>query len=411
MQSIKHLFLVICLLALLSSCGQASFELAPAEPAADDVDQADDPALPAETLPDKSGDLIPDGVLVSTTSENSLTFVDADGINASEIETPGIISIGPEDVAIAGTLVPGGPFPPVVYRSWMPNQGLMVNKDGQISSARISDAFFALVGAPGQAAIAFSEVVLDENTFPHGFLFAGKIDSLNTVPAFFDLVDEPFYWALKPVGVGTVAGEPQGVWYVKTAWGIGGADLIFPINRGLYFFDLTSGDNVQMLNDVHSLQGISPDLGFAALVDAGSASDGALSVTRLADQQTQQFPLDPATDRGAGWAVFSPNNRHVAWLEATGSMISDPYDFQPRVRIGDIQTGSVVQVVEATAVNQVIGGKSVTMLQPVGWLDNESLLIEVRADNWEDASLLRFDITTGSLTAFSEGAFLAFAYQ
>jgi len=166
-----------------------------------------------------------------------------------------------------------------------------------------------------------------------------------------------------------------------------------------------------VLNDDHSLQGISPDLGYAASVNAGSASNGALSVTNLANQQTQVFPLDPATDRGAGWAVFSPDNRYAAWLEASGSMISDPYDFHPRVRVGDITSAGVVQSLEDTLVNQVIGGNSVSMLQPVGWLDNTTLLIEVRAQDWNDASLLRFDITTGNLTVFSEGAFLAFAYQ
>ena len=92
-------------------------------------------------------------------------------------------------------------------------------------------------------------------------------------------------------------------------------------------------------------------------------------------------------------------------------MISDPYDFHTHVRVGDITSAGVVQSLEDTLVNQVIGGSSVSMLQPVGWLDNSTLLIEVRAQDWNDASLLRFDITSGNLTVFSEGAFLAFAYQ
>ena len=411
MHWILKFFLIISLLALLSSCGQASIELVSAEPAADDIIHADDSALLVEIPPDRSGDLIPDGVLISTASENSLVFVDVDGTYLREIETPGIINIGPEDVAIAGPFVPDGPFPPIVYHTWMPARALMVNDNGQITTARKSDTILALVSAPGRAALAFSEVMLNTDNHPHGFLYAAKLDRLNTVPAFFDLADQPFYWALKPVGVRTVAGEPQGVWYVKTAWGIGGADLIFPINRGLYFFDLTSGDNIQMLNDEHSPQGISPDLGFTASVNTGSASDGMLSVTNLADQHTQLFPLDPATDRGAGWAVFSPDNRYIAWLEATGSMISDPYNFHARVRVGEILDGGVVTTVEDTAVNQVIGGNSVSMLRPAGWLDNETLLIEVRGENWNNVSLLRFNIITTSITVFSEGAFLAFAYQ
>jgi hypothetical protein len=102
-----------------------------------------------------------------------------------------------------------------------------------------------MVAAPGAPAVAFSEVRINADNFPNGYLYAANPCNLDSVPAFFNLVDDPSYWALKPVGIRTVAGEAQGVWYVKTAWGIGGADLIFPINRGLYFFDLTNGDNVQ----------------------------------------------------------------------------------------------------------------------------------------------------------------------
>ncbi len=412
MKKIKNTIIaVVCLLLFASACGRVSIDLGAPDAPAQEADETGGTITVAESAPDRAGDLIPDGVLISTGSEDSLTFVDHSGAFVREIEAPGMITIDPEDVFIAGPILPDGPFPPVVFHSWTPDQSLMVNTDGQITNVRESSTFLALIGAPGQDAFAFSEVNLNEDNYPHGFLYAATSANLSSAGPFYDLVDEPSYWALKPVGVQTVAGQAQGVWYVKTAWGIGGVDLIFPINRGLLFFDLTSGDNQQVLDEGHNLQGISPGLTFAASVDAGNDENTALSVTDLASGQAIQFMLDPATDRGAGWAVFSPDDRYVAWLEATGSMISDPYDFHPRVRVGDVSTGGVVQSVEDTAVNQVIGGGSLTMLHLAGWLDNETLLIEVRGADWDDVSLLRFDIQSGSLAPFSDGSFLAFGYQ
>ena len=414
MKKTNQMIIFLCLLALLVGCGPISIDMDFADtntnsPSTDPETNAD--SVDEAKTPQKSGDLIPDGVLINTGNENKLSFIDENGGLLQDIETPGIMAVEPEDTVIAGRIDPNGAFPAVVFHSWLPEQAIMVNKNGMVEIGRESDTFLAFAGAPGQPAFAFSEVKINEENNPHGFLYAAKPDILSETPSFYNLVDEPFYWALKPVGVATTGGEAQGVWYVKTAWGIGGADLIFPINRGLYYFDLTNGDNKQYLDDERSLQGISPDLSLAASIAADSSGDVALSVTSLENNQTVQFPLNPATDRGAGWAVFSPDNQFVAWLEATGSMISDPFDFHPRVRVGDVQTGGVVQAVDDSAAAPVINGDMVTMMRPAGWLDNKTVLIEVRGKDWDDVSLLQFDTSNGNLSGFSAGAFLAFGYQ
>ena len=404
----NNMLVTLCLLALLSACGQPAADPVNA-PLSDSENNLAEQAAPAAN--EKSGDLIPDGVLVSTGSDNNLSYLDEIGTLQQQIETPGVSYINPDDVAIAGAVIPGGPFPPVVFRSWMPEQALAVNDNGSITTRRQTDTFLAMVAAPGAPAVAFSEVRINADNFPHGFLYAANPGNLDSVPAFFNLVDDPSYWALKPVGIRTVAGEAQGVWYVKTAWGIGGADLIFPMNRGLYFFDLTNGDNVQFLNDEHSLQGISPDLTFAAASRNTSTGSGSLTAVELTTGKEVAFALDPATDRGAGFAVFSPDNRYAAWLEASGSMISDPSDFQTRIRIGDTQTGGVVQALEDSDMLPLITDEMVSMMRPAGWLDDQTLLIEVRAENWQDATLLRLSLSDGSLTLFASGSFLAFGYQ
>jgi hypothetical protein len=358
-----------------------------------------------------SGDLIPDGVLVSTDNDDGLIYLDSNGQILSEIHTPGIGYIDPDSITIAGAIIPGQPLPPIIFRSWEPEQGLMANTNGQISTLRQTNSFLSLKAAPGQSAIAFSEVLYSPENFPHSFLYAGNSTNLDSVGSFFDLIDEPTYMALMPAGIEAINGEPQGVWYTKTAWGIGGVDLIFPITRGLYFFDLTNGDNLQYIDPDHSFQGISPDLSYAGTVDFDMAGDRAMTVVNLTSNQKTTFAMGSSSDRGSGFAVFSPDNKFAAWLEASGSMVSEPSNFHPRVRIGDVQNGGVVRDLLDTSAVQAINGGQVTFMRPAGWLNNEILLVEVRGQDWKNASLLQYGVLSGGLSIFSSGSFAGFGYQ
>ncbi len=356
------------------------------------------------------GDLLPDGVLVNTDNGIGLTYLDVNGQVLSEIQTPGIGFTEPGNVAIAGKEIPGGLLPPIIYRSWDPEGALMANTNGHISTLRQTNSFLSLIGAPGQSALAFSEVIISPDNFPHSFLYAGNAVNLGSIESFYDLIDEPAYMALMPVGIEAVNDEPYGVWYTKTGWGIGGADLIFPITKGLYFFDLTTGDNLQKIDADRSFQGISPDLSHAGTVDFDMAGDRAMTVINLANSQKTSFALDPASDRGAGFAVFSPNNQFAAWLEASGSMISEPSNFHQYVRIGDVQNGGVVRDLVDSTAGLAIKSDQVTFMRPAGWLDDEILLVEVRGQDWGDVSLLRYDVLSGGLSIFSSGSFVGFGY-
>jgi len=358
-----------------------------------------------------SGDLIPDGVLINTDNGVGLTYLDTNGQILSEIRTPGIGYVDPDSVAITGAIIPGQPLPPIIYRSWEPEQALMVNTNGQISTYRLTNSFLSLKAAPGQSAIIFSEVMYSPENFPHSFLYAANSTNSGNVESFYDLIDEPTYMALMPAGIEAINGEPQGVWYTKTAWGIGGADLIFPITRGLYFFDLTNGENLQYIDPDRSFQGISPDLSHAGTVDFDIAGDRAMTVVNLTSSQKTSFALDSTSDRGAGFTVFSPNNQFAAWLEASGSLISEPSNFHTRVRIGDIKNGGVVRDLLDTSAAQAIHGDQVAFMRPAGWLNNETLLVEVRDQDWETVSLLRYNVLSGELSIFSSGSFAGFGYQ
>jgi len=412
----KIIITTIALVTLFSfiSCQNGSVDLTDNNTEMLDTTTTQDENSELENSTEKntiSGDLIPDGVLINTDNGVGLTYLDTNGQILSEIQTPGIGYVDPDSVAIAGAIIPDQPLPPIIYRSWEPEQALMVNTNGQISTLHLTNSFLSLKAAPGQPAIAFSEVMYSPENFPHSFLYAENSTNLGNVGSFYDLIDEPTYMALMPAGIKAINGEPQGVWYTKTAWGIGGADLIFPITRGLYFFDLTIDENLQYIDPDRSFQGISPDLSHAGTVDFDMAGNRAMTVVNLTSSQKTSFALDSTSDRGAGFAVFSPNNQFAAWLEASGSMISEPSNFHPRVRIGDIKNGGVVRDLLDTSAAQAINGDQVTFMRPAGWLNNETLLVEVRGQDWGNVSLLRYNVSSGGLSIFSSGSFAGFGYQ
>ena len=247
-------FLVLCLISTAACQAGVQISGEQEEQLAPSLSAGTETALE----PEQKQILIPAGVVTGSSDEGFLNFSGLDGQIIAVIEAPGVGSVDPEHIHPAGKFSEGDLPIPFVYHSWEPEQALMVNAQDDILTLRKTNSFLALAGAPGQSVLAFSEVTID-NDAPHTYLYAGSLDTLNSVVPFYDLVDEPTQMALSPISVEVSGGSIQGVWYTKTGWGIGGVDLIFPITRGLYYYDLINGENLQYIDPERSYQGISPD--------------------------------------------------------------------------------------------------------------------------------------------------------
>lgn len=354
-------------------------------------------------------DLMPIGVLAGMNGDASLQIYNTAGQITAEINLSGIGSIDPEHIHLAGNANGDAATIPMVYYGWDPEQALMVSAQNSVRTLRKTSSFLALTGAHGQNAVAFSEVTI-ENNAPHSYLYTGNLDNLEKAAPFYDLIDEPTQMALSPIGIKAINGTPQGVWYTKTGWGIGGADLIFPITRGLYYYDLISGENKEYIAPERSYQGISPDHSMAGSIAFDFEGDRSMTIIELASKRGINFPLKSSSDRGAGFAVFSPNNQYAAWLEASGSFMDVPSSFHSVIRVGDLASGDVVVEVEDSIVSQNLGGVPVSYIKPAGWLDNQTLLIEARGVDWGDVSLVLLNLENRSLSFFCDGSFAGFAY-
>jgi hypothetical protein len=377
-------------------------------PAVNNVEEAppmDEEPVKENTIPDGW----PSGVFTVDSEEAILRLYSLDGTQAGELSIPGVESISPEGMHVTSPWVDSTSLPSIVYRQWVPTQSIMSASGGVSEKLRDTTSFLAMTGAPGQPVFAFSEVVFEDQGI-RSFLYAVTTENAGSASYVLELIDDPVNMPIMPVGMETVGGQPQGVWYTKTAWGIGGVDLIFPITRGLYFYNLTNGENQQAIDPEHNFQGISPDLAYAASKEFDMEGDKSMLVHHLESGNITRFALNPASDRGAGFAVFSPDSRFAAWMEGEGSLMPDPPTFNARVRIGEVASGGVVQEIDSAAAAAAFGWARVSMMKPVGWIDNLHVLVEARSEDWSQVALLKFNAETGAISNFCPGSFGAFVY-
>ncbi len=383
-----------------------------ADPSGENQEDQMAPALGEDIAPtleyEQGRELIPSGILAGSRDGSGIEIYTREGKIAAQYSLPSAGFTDPEHIHIASKFTGDTSSIPIVYHGWDPNQALVVSVQDSISTLRKTSSFLALVGARGQSALAFSEVLI-ENDAPHSYLYTGNLENLDTAASFCDLIDKSTQMALMPVGIDAVNDNPQGVWYTKAGWGIGGADLIFPITSGLFYSDLKAGSDIEHLAPERSFQGISPDHSMTGSVAFDFKGDRSMTITELKNSRDTNFPLRSDSDRGAGFAVFSPNNQFTAWLEASGSFMGVPASYQSVVRVGDLTSGNVVIEIQDSMLTQSLGWP-VSFIKPVGWLDNQSLLIEVRGIDWGDVSLVLLDLDGRTLTYFCDGNFAGFVY-
>jgi len=403
----KPILYLLLLSFIFTACNQSGIPNQTVQlPEADDEAPIQDEVPASESaLPDGW----PVGVLAADSASETLKLFDLDGNKSGQLAVPGASGLNPESLHVIHSPGDGVALPTVAYRRWAPTQAIMAASDGEPVVLRETDSFVAMTGAPGQAALSFSEATF-ENQGVRSRLYAVVPENAGSAPPVLENSDDPFGMVLKPVGVTAVSGMPQGVWYTMTAWGIGGVDLVFPITRGLYFYDLTNGERVQALDPERNFQGMSYDLKYAASVQFDMEGKKGMAVHDLGSMESVKFALHPTSDRGAGFATFSPDNRFAAWMEATGSWMPDPPTFAARVRIGEIASGGIVQEIDSTQAAGILGWNRLGRFAPVGWIDDMHVLIEARNENWDEAVLLKYNAQTGEMTNFCTGSFVSFVY-
>ncbi len=354
----------------------------------------------------------PSGFFTMSDDSNTLTIFNAQGQSVAVLQTPGLNPGGlPGGIAhVAGGAPNAVINGPVIYHAFDDVPKIKQNLHEQVSDFITGDEVTYLRGAPGQSAFAYVTTDwINDALVSH--VYARTIQGGGA--SWVWERSDPEIFAIMPLAVQAANNEPQGVWYSLMPFGIGG-DIVFPPHKGLYYLDLTSGggENLYLADDFNPV-GLSPDLTWVVYAEADNGfvrgENPKLTLYNLYTTVGIDIPINTSSNRGAGYAVFSPDNQYVAWMEGAGWLMAEVPDFHSKVVIVDIQ-GQFITEIEDHLLGSVVGDPSANMVQPMGWLDDETLIIEVRGDDWGSASLVKVLYDGSGIETLAPGRFVGFIY-
>lgn len=358
------------------------------------------------TPPTVANPFIPSGFMTSAGDSSSVTFFGPDGSARGVFQSPGFSG---GRVYVAGG-VSNAINVPVIYYSFENSAEIRQNLNGNISTLVSNAELTYLHGAPGQQAFTYVTISWVNDQLVSR-IFARNIQGGGASWAYER--SDPQIFATIPLAVQAANNEPQGVWYSLMPYGIGG-DIVFPPHKGLYYLDLMTGGTENLyLADSFNPVGLSPDLNWVAYAPGDNGfvqgENPRLTLYNLYTTVGIDIPINPASDRGAGYAVFSPDNKFVAWMEGSGWMMAETPNFHSKVVIADIN-GNIMAELNDNILAGLSGDPSATWVQPVGWLDLETLIVDVRGDDWANTSLVRVRFDGSNIAYLAPGRFVGFTY-
>lgn len=390
--------------ALLLACNLLTTPSVPPEDVQPPLpaDVPDEPPV-TEPLPETSN--LPAGL--GTARENTVAFFDLNGTQISQVELPQNTFLSHDRTHIAGTVPASGGAVPLLYFSYEDGEALLFRDGvGQIFALQNGTSFLGLTGVPGKPLVAFSQIEYLDLAL-RSKIYVGSIQTLPSA-APISVIDDPESWAIKPILVQAENDTPTQVWYTRIAYGIGG-DIVFEPRKGLFVLDIATGQATTILDNNLSPWAISDDKEWVAFSAAGTQNNS-MCVKNLGTGAELCFPALPASEpRGAGNAFLSPDAQYLAWMEADGWLMAEVPSFVATVRVGQNNNAMVADLPMDTF-ESVAGIGAISRAEPVAWLDNQTVIIQVRGQEWDQASLLGYNVTSGETSYLAPGAFVGLLY-
>ncbi len=365
---------------------------------------------PTEALtptPPPPGLYLPNGIATFSQATGKVTYYDLQGQVLVELQATNIGTGIYQQAHIAGplTLSPAPVLPPLVYYAAKNGGELWQNNNNSESVLRAAPNLFSLVGIPGQSFMAFSTAE-GTDVGLRSTLYLGDLQSLPSGGAVLEATNTESY-AVKALAIGMSEDQPVGVWYTTVPYGIGG-DIVFEPRKNLNYLTVATYQSQSYLDSTKAPIGISDDQTWVAYTAAGGVAP--VTILHNFDSATAvSINLDAASDRGAGDAVFSPDNHYIAWREAAGSLANQPSTFRETIRIAAVD-GTVILNIPDTALLSASGFSQIDRVIPAGWLDPQTLVLDVRDSTTASACVLKLAVDTGTVSSLVPGSFIGLIY-
>ena len=345
----------------------------------------------------------PAGFIVSPPGGGSVSIYDRNVQFITGLSTPGYWGDNLSSAHLAGRLSGGTANLAFIYYSW-DVQALSAGTLGATNSLLSLTDFFRLVGVPGSPYIAYVRTEYTD-TGLRSYLIAGDYATIASAPVARSVMDSS-YNAMRPLAIADDHGTPLGIYYTFVPFGIGG-DIVFEPRTSLNYLDLATNEVQTLLSVDTSPIGLSPDLTWVAYT---GLAPNPITIAPLANLGSPLvIPLLPDSDRGAGDAVFSPDNQYVAWKEGSGWMMAETPNFHATIRIATT-SGTVSAQIPDSAIKPLIGNPTAIWLEPAGWLDGQTLLLVARGDDYDQPMLLRVNADGSGLAVLMPGSLAGFVY-
>jgi hypothetical protein len=370
------------------------------------------PAHPgAQTLP------LPVGVAAGL-SEN-ITFHNLQGGLLATRPVAGMTWMASDQAHLAGNLGMGAEALPVVYHSLQNNGRLKKNINNIITEIGPASNFNFLIGAEGNPFLAYTTIDWANNYTNQ--IFAGNLAELPPPQPRYSWTptqQAQYGNAIRPLAIHLTNGQANGIWFTYTMVGIG--DINFPPYNGLSYLNLSNNQPIEFVPPTATLGGISPDQSLIAYAPGQGGTPGEIlnsfTIRNLLTCQETNIALNPGSNLGGGFMVFSPDNQFIAWTEASG-----PSNMEATFRLRVARTnGSSVFDAPIANLTSFLGGEVPTWITPMGWIANHLLVMEVHiaaVQNpvlvvWapDPAQLLDPTLGANQSAPIADGNFIGFLY-
>ena len=399
--SVLSLVLLSLACGLLSPSPSTTPDVQPSAPA----DVPDAPLVTELPLLPSGKSNLPVGLVTAT--ENTLILYDSGGTELSRIAFPQLSFGDRSRVHIAGPMPPKGGVVPLLYFSFGANESLHYRDGaGQIFTLQNGTSYLGLTGVPGQPIVAFTQAdYLD--TQLRSNIYVGSVQTLPSA-APVGVIDDPESWSVKPILVRAENDTPTQVWYTRMAYGIGG-DIVFEPRKGLFMLDIATGQANTILDNNVAPWDISTDRNWVAFSKAETPANSMCAKNLQTGSDLCFSSLPASNPRGAGNGYFSPDTQYIAWMEGDGWQMAEVPNFKATVRVGQ-NNGTIIADLPMNSFESVAGIPLISHADPVAWLDIQTVIVQVRGQDWDESRLMQYDVLSRETSYLAPGEFVGLLY-